>query len=159
MIVVERRASTDHSGSPVMIIDDNFTDQECPADSQIDRLNESTNAGSVERRSRETQHLEILGKVLQRVFKYFNDYHLVLLFLQYQLCSPLSAYLHLCLLPCILEFLFCFSSKCIGTWCIYGHSWIKSVHQLIIAMLKWMHISACSYWSMLICVVAFLFVI
>ncbi|KAK4598899.1 hypothetical protein RGQ29_016089 [Quercus rubra] len=71
MIVVERRASTDHSGSPVMIIDDNFTDQECPADSQIDRLNESTNAESVERRSRETQHLEILGKVLQRMVR--ND--------------------------------------------------------------------------------------
>lgn len=110
MIEVERRASTDHSGSPVMTNDDNFTDQDCPADSQIDRLNlnESPNAESVERRSRETEHLEILGKVLQRVFKYFHDYHLVLLFLQYQLCSPLSAYLDLCLLSYILEFLFFF---------------------------------------------------
>ncbi|XP_065622455.1 uncharacterized protein LOC112036046 isoform X1 [Quercus suber] len=71
MIEVERRASTDHSVSPVMINDDNFTDQDCPADSQIDRLNESTNAESVERRSRETEHLEILGKVLQRMVR--ND--------------------------------------------------------------------------------------
>ncbi|KAK4573444.1 hypothetical protein RGQ29_031415 [Quercus rubra] len=71
MIVVQRRASTDHSGSPVMTNDDNFTDQECPVDSQIDRLNESTNAESVERRSRETEHLEILGKVLQRMVR--ND--------------------------------------------------------------------------------------
>ncbi|KAK7818679.1 tetratricopeptide repeat protein 27 like protein [Quercus suber] len=71
MIVVERRASTDHSGSSVMTNDDNFTDQECPVDSQIDILNESTNAESVERRSRETEHLEILGKVLQRMVR--ND--------------------------------------------------------------------------------------
>ncbi|XP_050277575.1 uncharacterized protein LOC126719066 isoform X2 [Quercus robur] len=71
MIEVERRASTHHSGSPVMTNDDNFTDQECPADSQIDRLNESTNAEPAERRSRETEHLEILGKVLQRMVR--ND--------------------------------------------------------------------------------------
>jgi hypothetical protein len=98
MVEVERRASTNHSGSPVMTNDDNCTDKNRQADSQIDHLNESIYAVSVESWSRKTEHLDLLGKVLQRVCKYFHDYHLLLLFLQYQTCSPISVYLHVYLL-------------------------------------------------------------
>lgn len=71
MVEVERRASTNHSGSPVMTNDDNCTDKNRQADSQIDHLNESIYAVSVESWSRKTEHLDLLGKVLQRVVR--ND--------------------------------------------------------------------------------------
>ncbi|GMY12667.1 tetratricopeptide repeat protein 27 homolog [Fagus crenata] len=71
MVEVERRASTNHSGSPVMTNDDNCTDKNRQADSQIDHLNESIYAVSVESWSRKIEHFDLLGKVLQRVVR--ND--------------------------------------------------------------------------------------
>lgn len=71
MIEVERRASTNHSRSPMMTNDDNSADQGCTDDCGVDGPNESRHADSGLGRSRETEYLvEFLGKVLQRVCKF-----------------------------------------------------------------------------------------
>ncbi|KAG2668551.1 hypothetical protein I3760_15G165800 [Carya illinoinensis] len=68
MIEVERRASTDHSRSPMTTNDDNCADQSCTDDCGVDGLNESRHADSGLGRSRETEYLvEFLGKVLRRI--------------------------------------------------------------------------------------------
>lgn len=81
MIEVERRASTDHSRSPMTTNDDNCADQSCTDDCGVDGLNESRHADSGLGRSRETEYLvEFLGKVLRRVCKFFMVILLLSLF-------------------------------------------------------------------------------
>ncbi|CAL5417907.1 unnamed protein product [Camellia sinensis] len=70
MLEIEGRSLTKHSNSHLATNDHNYTDQICPADSDVTCANESTDSEVRLAEIRETDYLvEFLGKILQQIVR------------------------------------------------------------------------------------------